>query len=43
MDVIDIIIAKREARELSDEQIDWLIPAYTAGGRSEERRVGKEC
>ncbi len=37
VDVIDIIIAKREARELSDEQIDWLIPAYTAGGVADEQ------
>ena len=37
VDVIDIIIAKREARELSDEQIDWLIPAYTTGGVADEQ------
>ena len=37
VDVIDIIIAKREARELTDGQIDWLIPAYTAGGVADEQ------
>ena len=37
MDVIDIIVAKREFRELTDEQIDWLIPAYTAGRVADEQ------
>ncbi|WP_034268518.1 thymidine phosphorylase [Actinospica robiniae] len=37
MDVIDIIIAKRESRELTDRQIDWLIPAYTAGTVADEQ------
>ncbi|HET9173272.1 MAG TPA: thymidine phosphorylase, partial [Actinospica sp.] len=37
MDVIDILIAKRESRELTDEQIDWLIPAYTAGVVADEQ------
>jgi thymidine phosphorylase len=37
VDVIDIIIAKREARELTDGQIDWLIPAYTAGRVADEQ------
>jgi thymidine phosphorylase len=37
VDVIDIIIAKRESRELTDRQIDWLIPAYTAGQVAEEQ------
>ena len=37
MDVIDILIAKRESRELTDEQIDWLIPAYTAGAVADEQ------
>ena len=37
MDVIDIIIAKRESGELTDEQIDWLIPAYTAGTVADEQ------
>ena len=37
MDVIDIVIAKRESRELTDEQIDWLIPAYTAGAVADEQ------
>jgi thymidine phosphorylase len=37
VDVIDIIVAKREFRELTDEQIDWLIPAYTAGRVADEQ------
>jgi thymidine phosphorylase len=37
VDVIDILIAKRDARELTDEQIDWLIPAYTAGAVADEQ------
>ena len=37
MDVIDIIIAKRESRELTDEQIEWLMPAYTAGWVADEQ------
>ncbi len=37
MDVIDIIIAKRDSRELTDRQIDWLIPAYTAGQVADEQ------
>jgi len=37
VDVIDIIIAKRESGELTDEQIDWLIPAYTAGTVADEQ------
>lgn len=37
MDVIDILIAKRERRDLTDEQIDWLIPAYTAGEVADEQ------
>jgi thymidine phosphorylase len=37
VDVIDIVIAKRESRELTDEQIDWLIPAYTAGVVADEQ------
>jgi thymidine phosphorylase len=37
VDVIDILIAKRESGELTDEQIDWLIPAYTAGVVADEQ------
>jgi thymidine phosphorylase len=37
VDVIDIIVAKRDARELTDGQIDWLIPAYTAGAVADEQ------
>ncbi len=35
-DVVDLIRAKRDGRQLSDAEIDWLIPAYTDG------RVGDE-
>jgi len=31
MDAIDLILAKREGRRLSDEQIDWFIGSYTEG------------
>ena len=37
MDVIDIIIAKRDGRELTDAQIDWLIHAYTGGEVADEQ------
>ena len=37
MDVIDIITTKRESRELTDRQIDWLMPAYTAGAVADEQ------
>jgi thymidine phosphorylase len=37
VDVIDIITAKRESRELTDAQIDWLVPAYTAGTVADEQ------
>jgi thymidine phosphorylase len=28
-DAVDVIIAKRDRHELSDEQIRWVIDAYT--------------
>jgi len=28
---VDVIIAKRDRRELTGEQIRWVIDAYTAG------------
>jgi len=34
---VDVIIAKRDQRELSDEQIDWVIDAYTRGVVAEEQ------
>ena len=36
-DAVDVIIAKRDRHELSDEQIDWVIDAYTRGVVAEEQ------
>ena len=36
-DAIDVIIAKRDARELSDAQIDWVVDAYTRGAVADEQ------
>ncbi|OON74375.1 thymidine phosphorylase [Streptomyces tsukubensis] len=37
MDAISVIRAKRDRHELSDEQIDWVIDAYTRGGVADEQ------
>jgi thymidine phosphorylase len=37
MDVITVIRAKRDRAELTDEQIDWTVAAYTAGEVAEEQ------
>ena len=37
MDVISIIRTKRDRGELSDEQIDWVIDAYTRGAVADEQ------
>jgi thymidine phosphorylase len=37
MDVIDVILTKRDGGQLSQEQIDWVIPAYTEGTVAEEQ------
>jgi thymidine phosphorylase len=37
MDVIDVILTKRDGGELSDEQIAWVVPAYTEGAVAEEQ------
>ncbi|MDE3724097.1 thymidine phosphorylase [Nocardiopsis sp. N85] len=37
MDVIEIIRAKRDGGELTPEQIDWVIDAYTRGEVAEEQ------
>ncbi|MDT0328708.1 thymidine phosphorylase [Nocardiopsis lambiniae] len=37
MDVIEIIRAKRDGGELTPEQIDWVIHAYTRGDVAEEQ------
>ena len=34
---VDVIRAKRDGRELSDAQIDWVIAAYTAGEVADEQ------
>ena len=34
---VDLIRAKRDGRELSDAQIDWVIAAYTAGEVADEQ------
>ena len=34
---VDVIVAKRERRELSDEQIDWVLDAYTRGAVADEQ------
>ncbi|MBB6175172.1 thymidine phosphorylase [Nocardiopsis mwathae] len=37
MDVIDIIVTKRDGGELQPGQIDWVIDAYTRGAIAEEQ------
>src|SRR3954453_23774418 len=34
---VDVIRAKRDGRELSDAQIDWVVDAYTRGGVADEQ------
>jgi thymidine phosphorylase len=34
---VDVIVAKRGRGELSDEQIDWVVDAYTRGAVAEEQ------
>jgi thymidine phosphorylase len=36
-DAVDVIRAKRDRRELSDTQIDWVIDAYTRGAVADEQ------
>jgi thymidine phosphorylase len=36
-DAVDVIVAKRDQRELSDAQIDWVIDAYVRGVVAEEQ------
>jgi len=36
-DAVDVIVAKRERRELSDEQVDWVVDAYTRGVVADEQ------
>jgi thymidine phosphorylase len=37
MDVVDLIVAKRDGWRLSDEQIDWFIDAYTRSAVGDEQ------
>ncbi|MCT2594469.1 thymidine phosphorylase [Streptomyces sp. N2-109] len=37
MDVISVIRAKRDGKALTDEQIDWVIDAYTHGAVADEQ------
>src|SRR5919199_1513883 len=34
---VDVIACKRDRGELTDEQIDWVVGAYTRGGVAEEQ------
>ncbi|HEV8025129.1 MAG TPA: thymidine phosphorylase, partial [Candidatus Nanopelagicales bacterium] len=34
---VDVIIAKRDGRELSNAQIDWVVDAYTRGAVADEQ------
>ncbi len=36
-DAVEVIVAKRNKQELSDEQIDWVIDAYTRGVVADEQ------
>jgi len=36
-DAVEVIIAKRDAGELSDGQIDWVVDAYTRGAVTDEQ------
>ena len=36
-DAVDLIAVKRDGGQLSDDQIDWLMAAYTAGAMAEEQ------
>jgi thymidine phosphorylase len=37
LDAVQVIRAKRDGAELTDDQIDWVIAAYTAGEVAEEQ------
>src|SRR5688500_18799260 len=36
-DAVEVILAKRDRHELSDEQIDWVVDAYTRGVVADEQ------
>ncbi|MEJ7628059.1 MAG: thymidine phosphorylase [Nocardioidaceae bacterium] len=37
LDAVDVIVAKRDGAQLSDEQIDWVVDAYTRGAVADEQ------
>jgi thymidine phosphorylase len=36
-DAVDVIVAKRDGRRLTDSQIDWVLDAYTRGAVADEQ------
>ena len=36
-DAVDVIVAKRDGRRLTDDQIDWVVDAYTRGVVADEQ------
>jgi thymidine phosphorylase len=38
-DAVEVIITKRDGGELSDDQIDWVVDAYTRGVVAEEQKA----
>src|SRR4051812_1594699 len=38
---VDVISRKRDRGELSDEQIDWVVDAYTRGGVADEQMAAR--
>src|SRR3712207_7181308 len=36
-DALEVIVAKRDGRALSDSQIDWVVDAYTRGDVADEQ------
>jgi thymidine phosphorylase len=36
-DAVDVIVAKRDGADLTDEQIDWVVDAYTRGAVADEQ------
>src|SRR6478672_12156374 len=36
-DAVEVILGKRDRAELSDEQIDWVVDAYTRGDVADEQ------
>jgi thymidine phosphorylase len=37
MNSVDVIVAKRDGRRLTDDQIDWVVAAYTRGEVADEQ------